>query len=251
LQKLVPWDSASESDLDQIITIINDWRESVAIVIPTTPTSQQRARKKPRSGVEQPAVTLQPVFSAFPSRIPARQQQQPSFPGITYWLSQLWHILMVDLQMRTFFKCHVKHLINILHLYLIPLLSFCKLKLLHVQHLPQLLHMLVIILAQLLYPILCQPKFCMARHPLQHHTYNSILTTAFSLQLFHSGCRWQQHLLHLLIKYHQFSIHSCHIIPIHAIDNAIYSRISPVVYSPPPPSAPAPMSSLSSPWTSS
>jgi len=36
LRKLVPRDSALESDLDQIITIINDWRESIAIVVPTT-----------------------------------------------------------------------------------------------------------------------------------------------------------------------------------------------------------------------
>ncbi|KAF8816642.1 P-loop containing nucleoside triphosphate hydrolase protein [Phlegmacium glaucopus] len=49
LRKLVPWDSATESDLEEVLLTINGWRETAAIVIPTTPTSQRRARKKTRA----------------------------------------------------------------------------------------------------------------------------------------------------------------------------------------------------------
>jgi hypothetical protein len=52
LRKLVSWDSATDCDLEQIVSIITDWREMASITIPTTPTSQRRARKKGRSGQE-------------------------------------------------------------------------------------------------------------------------------------------------------------------------------------------------------
>ena len=50
LRKLVLWDSATETDLAEIVSIINDWRETAAIVVPSTPASQHRARKKGRPG---------------------------------------------------------------------------------------------------------------------------------------------------------------------------------------------------------
>jgi hypothetical protein len=53
LRKLVPWDSATDSDLDQIVSIITDWRDAASIIIPSTPTSQRRARKKGRPGQEE------------------------------------------------------------------------------------------------------------------------------------------------------------------------------------------------------
>ena len=52
LRKLVPWDSATETDLAEIVSIISNWRDTATIVIPSTPASQRRARKKGRPGPE-------------------------------------------------------------------------------------------------------------------------------------------------------------------------------------------------------
>ena len=50
LQKLVPWDSVTESDLEELLIVINDWCESASIVVvPTTPTSQWHAHKETRA----------------------------------------------------------------------------------------------------------------------------------------------------------------------------------------------------------
>lgn len=71
LRKLVPWDSATNSDMEEILAVINDWRETAAIIIPTTPSSQRRARKKTRvkqtnnSATPQPARPIvQPTFTS-------------------------------------------------------------------------------------------------------------------------------------------------------------------------------------------
>ena len=85
LRKLVPWDSATESDLEELLTAINNWRESAAIVIPATPTSQRRARKKSElinlliSQLHNPHALL---CSNFTSRLTPRPTQptiQPTF----------------------------------------------------------------------------------------------------------------------------------------------------------------------------
>lgn len=49
LRKLIPWDFASDSNLEEIIIILNDWRETACLGPPATPKSQRRARKKARS----------------------------------------------------------------------------------------------------------------------------------------------------------------------------------------------------------
>jgi hypothetical protein len=58
LRKLVPWDSATESDVEEVLAIISEWRETAAIVIPTTPTSQRRARKKKRADLPNNVTTI-------------------------------------------------------------------------------------------------------------------------------------------------------------------------------------------------
>jgi len=78
IRKLVPWDSATESDLEGILSIINDWCETASIVIPTTPASQRRARKKTRVDksnnpgmIPQPALPIvQPTFATSRFRLP-------------------------------------------------------------------------------------------------------------------------------------------------------------------------------------
>jgi hypothetical protein len=40
LRKLIPWDSASESTLEEIIEILHDWRETACLGPPATPKSQ-------------------------------------------------------------------------------------------------------------------------------------------------------------------------------------------------------------------
>ena len=35
-----------DSDMEEILAIINDWCETAAIIIPTTPSLQRRAHKK-------------------------------------------------------------------------------------------------------------------------------------------------------------------------------------------------------------
>ena len=71
LCKLVPWDSATNSDMEEILAVINDWHETAAIIIPTTPSSQRRARKKTRveqtnnPAMPQPAQPIvQPMFTS-------------------------------------------------------------------------------------------------------------------------------------------------------------------------------------------
>jgi hypothetical protein len=49
LRKLIPWDFASESNLEEIIKILHDWRDVASLGPPATPKSQRRARKKARS----------------------------------------------------------------------------------------------------------------------------------------------------------------------------------------------------------
>lgn len=49
LRKVIPWDSATESNLEEIIGILHDWRETAGLGPPATPTSQRRTRKKARS----------------------------------------------------------------------------------------------------------------------------------------------------------------------------------------------------------
>jgi hypothetical protein len=46
LRKLVHWDSATESDLEVVLSTISDWCDTATIIILTTPISQCRARKK-------------------------------------------------------------------------------------------------------------------------------------------------------------------------------------------------------------
>ena len=82
LQKLVPWDSATESDLEELLAAINDWRESAAIVIPTTPTSQRRACKKIRADLTTPHPTrpiMQPNFTSHLTPRPTQPTIQPTF----------------------------------------------------------------------------------------------------------------------------------------------------------------------------
>ena len=104
LRKLVLWDSATETDLAEIVSIINDWRETAAIVVPSTPASQRRARKKGRPGpqptdldavralpIEQPTFTPieQPTFtSRFRLPRPGEQLQVP-LSGMTNCLTVL------------------------------------------------------------------------------------------------------------------------------------------------------------------
>lgn len=83
LRKLVPWDSAAESDLEEVLSIISDWRDTAAIVIPTTPTSQRRARKKKRpdqpnnfATVRQGRPVMQPNFTSHST--PLAQTTQPT-----------------------------------------------------------------------------------------------------------------------------------------------------------------------------
>ena len=71
LQKLVKWDSARETDLEKIVSIILDWRESVQPII--TPTSQRRPRKKTRplrspDRTPRQARIPSPVFIPMPPR---------------------------------------------------------------------------------------------------------------------------------------------------------------------------------------
>lgn len=48
LRKLIPWDFASDSNLEEIIEILNGWRKTACRGPPATPQSQRRAHKKPR-----------------------------------------------------------------------------------------------------------------------------------------------------------------------------------------------------------
>lgn len=73
LRKLVTWDSASESDWEDILSIISDWREAAAIVVPTTPPSQRRGRKKTRQSAR-PSIE-QPAFMTTTPRAPQPSQQ--------------------------------------------------------------------------------------------------------------------------------------------------------------------------------
>ena len=82
IRKLVPWDSATESDLEEVLSIISDWRDTAAIVIPSTPTSQRRARKKKRADlpnnlatVRQTRPVIQPNFA--PQLTPLARSTQP------------------------------------------------------------------------------------------------------------------------------------------------------------------------------
>lgn len=83
LQKLVKWDSACEADIEKVVSIISDWRESIQPSI--TPTSQRRVRKKtraqespdrtPRQSGPPPSPVRQPVFTPMPPR--PRPQPRP------------------------------------------------------------------------------------------------------------------------------------------------------------------------------
>ena len=86
LRKLVPWDSATESDMEELQSIISDWRDTASIAIPTTPTSQRRARKKKRA--EQPRnltttpqarPVTQPNFTSHLTPQTAQPITQPTF----------------------------------------------------------------------------------------------------------------------------------------------------------------------------
>ena len=90
LRKFVSWDAASESDWEDILSIIADWRETAAVVVPTTPPSQRRGRKKMREGrpaqrpvIEQPAFVTttprppQPPQQSFTSRFRVSTHHQP------------------------------------------------------------------------------------------------------------------------------------------------------------------------------
>ena len=98
LQKLVPWDSATESDLEEVLAAINDWRDSAAIVIPTTPTSQCCARKKTRADQPTHLTTPQPACPVmqpnFTSRLTPRPTQPTIQPTFTshFWLPQPAHL---------------------------------------------------------------------------------------------------------------------------------------------------------------
>ena len=81
LQKLVPWDSATEPDLVAIATIISDWREGITLPPNQTPASQQRASKKARpaevntESTPRPLQVPQPVFTAVPCSVPLPHPQ--------------------------------------------------------------------------------------------------------------------------------------------------------------------------------
>ena len=70
LRKLIPWDFANEANLNEIIKILLDWRETASLGPPDTPKSQCRAHKKAWSShqlVETPRTQLapppaQPIF---------------------------------------------------------------------------------------------------------------------------------------------------------------------------------------------
>jgi hypothetical protein len=70
LRKLIPWDFPSESNLEEIIKILHDWRETASLGPPATPKSQRRARKRARSShpdVDNPTTPrapppAQPIF---------------------------------------------------------------------------------------------------------------------------------------------------------------------------------------------
>jgi len=82
LRKLVPWDSATESDLEELLATINDWRESAAIVIPTTPTSQRRARKKTRADQPTHLTTPQPARPVIQPNFTSRLTPRPMPPAV-------------------------------------------------------------------------------------------------------------------------------------------------------------------------
>jgi hypothetical protein len=83
LRKLVPWDSATESDLEEVLLTINSWRETAAIIIPSTPSSQRRARKKTRANEpnnlaspQQARPIMQPNFTSHPTPNPVKPVTQ-------------------------------------------------------------------------------------------------------------------------------------------------------------------------------
>jgi len=77
LKKLIPWDSASDADLADLVDIINEWREAVPAQPQRTPTSQRRASKKawPTAPTTPPTgVTTSPTGSSLtPQRRPIPQ----------------------------------------------------------------------------------------------------------------------------------------------------------------------------------
>lgn len=77
LQKLVKWDSAREIDLQKMVSIISDWRESIQPI--TTPTSQRRARKKTRP-LQSPGRTPHQARIAPPVFMPMPPRSRPVLP---------------------------------------------------------------------------------------------------------------------------------------------------------------------------
>lgn len=84
LRKLIQWDSAGETEWDEVSQLIMEWREDVRQ--PATPTSQRRARKKAKAPVEglrtpmsQPKFQPQHIAPRRPHLMSARQSE--SFPA--------------------------------------------------------------------------------------------------------------------------------------------------------------------------
>ena len=82
LQKLVPWNSATEYDLEELLIVINDWCESASIVVPTTPTSQRHACKKTRADQPTNLTTPQPARPIMWPNFTSHLTPQPTQPTI-------------------------------------------------------------------------------------------------------------------------------------------------------------------------
>lgn len=79
LRKLVPWDGATDFDIQEIADIISDWSYGVRISVgPSTPTSQRRASKRVRTSNQEPPPP-QPQFQRL-TALPPPELATPAPP---------------------------------------------------------------------------------------------------------------------------------------------------------------------------